>query len=138
MSVRALWVFLAPKKATGSEQGFKVLFSRRFPLVERRQKQFASKHECEHFPIPSDKDVLVAVAKQACSDESKVCCMLRAGHIKFAICNINIAHTIDIRPYLCTHGHTCALPCIENDTPVNENMIGKEIHAFCWHVHGRG
>ena len=71
MSVRGLWVFFAPKKA-GSEESAKVLFARRFPLVERRQKQFASKHECEYFPLPSDKDVLMSVVKQACSDENKV------------------------------------------------------------------
>ena len=81
MSVRALWVFFAPKK-TGREQSAKVLFSRRFTLVERRQKQFASKQECEHFPIPSDKDVLVAVTKQACNDENKVLLRVaRAGRV---------------------------------------------------------
>ena len=79
MSVRALWVFLAPKK-TRSEESSKVLFSRRFPLAEKRQKQFASKHECEHFPVPSDKDVLTSVSKQACRDETKV--MLSLSHVE--------------------------------------------------------
>ena len=82
MSVRAVWVFLAPKKAR-SEESSKVLFSRRFPLAEKRQKQFASKHECEHCPIPTDKDVLTSVSKQACSDETKV--MLCLAHVESAL-----------------------------------------------------
>ena len=58
MSVRGLWVL------SRAEKNGEVLFSRRFPTVERRQEMSCKKTEgSKYFPLPTDADMLTAVLK---------------------------------------------------------------------------
>ena len=67
MSVRGVWIFHGSERKKG-----RVLFSRRFITVEKRQKVSEEKAKKSYFPLPDNRDLLKAVLKICCSEEDKV------------------------------------------------------------------
>ena len=62
-----MWIFHGSERKKS-----RVLFSRRFITVEKRQKVSEEKTKKSYFPLPDDRDLLKAVLKICCSEEDKV------------------------------------------------------------------